>query len=99
MQGVKHHVSIVAGRCVQGVKHHVSILAGCCLQGHEGSCKFQPTTCEKCGELVTKQKLETHKSRECPQLVIKCEHCEAQMAQVKKKVSDCMDLFLFSSFL
>lgn len=57
------------------------------LQQHEVDCKFQPITCEKCKELVSKQKMEVHKNRECPQRIIKCDHCHVEMPQAQKKVS------------
>ena len=64
------------------------------LQQHEVDCKFQPVTCDKCKKLVSKQKIDSHKSRECPQRIVKCEHCRAEMPQAQKTVSGCLCSFL-----
>lgn len=58
---------------------------------HEEECKHKPMVCEKCGEHVSKQKIDQHKNRECPQRVVKCEHCHLDIVFVQKKnhVKDC----------
>ncbi|KAL8562406.1 hypothetical protein ACOMHN_066120 [Nucella lapillus] len=58
---------------------------------HEAECQHQPLVCEKCGEHVSKQKLDAHKMRDCLKRVVKCDHCHLDVVfdQKKNHLKDC----------
>ncbi|XP_070177111.1 TNF receptor-associated factor 2-like isoform X1 [Littorina saxatilis] len=51
---------------------------------HETECKHQPMFCDKCGDPVSKQKMDHHKKHECAQRMVKCNFCKKEMAKAEE---------------